>query len=107
MVISSAGTPQNPHSGRLVHPCCLHFCSPAGPWSRAGMGKGKVSELHPRSFPGVVDLETWWPPRQKGREEGALLPFHCRTSGCPAEKGLSTGTLCNGAVCMLRAAGLT
>ena len=49
--------PHNPHSGRLAQPHCLRFCSPAGPWPPAGMGKGRVLELHPRNLVGCMDLK--------------------------------------------------
>ena len=59
------------------------------------MGKVRVLELHPRNLVGYMDLKTWWPLRQKRRGEGTLLPFHGGIRGCPAERGLSMGTLCN------------
>lgn len=85
MVIHLLGhqAPHQPHSGQLVQPGFLHF-------SRSDP---RVSELHLKSLPGGMGLKIWWTLRQKRGEEGTLLPFHCGISGCPAEKGLSMGTL--------------
>jgi len=55
------------------------------------MGKGRVHELHPRNLVGCIDFKTWWPPRQKRREEGTLLPFLGRICGCPAEGAFPWG----------------
>ena len=82
LVISPAGTPQPllwPASPALLPALCRQ---PA-----PGMGKGRVHELYPRNLVECMDLKTWWPPRQKRREEGTLLPFHGGICGCPAERG--------------------
>src|SRR5574341_1895442 len=55
------------------------------------MGKGRVHELHPRNFVGCMGFKTRWPPRQKTREEGTLLPFHGSICGCPAEGAFPWG----------------
>ena len=62
-------------------------------WPPSGRGNGRVLELHLKSLPGGMDLKIWWTLRQKRGKERTLLPFHCGISGCPAEKGLSMGTL--------------
>ena len=45
-----------------------------------------------------MGFKTRWPPRQKTREEGTLLPFHGSICGCPAEGAFpwgTTGSLCS------------
>ena len=86
LVISSAGTPQ-PLLWLAGPALLLALCRPAGPLSPAGMGKGRVHQLHPRNLVGCMDLKTWWPSRQKRREEGTLLPFPGGICGCPADRG--------------------
>ena len=67
------------------------FCMPVGPSPPAGMGKGRVHELHPRNLVGCMDFKPWWPPRQQRRGEGTLLHFHVRICGCPAAWAFSWG----------------
>ena len=69
----------------------LALCRPVGPCPPAGMGKGRVHGLHPRNLVGCMDLKMRWPPRQKRREEGTLLPFHGGICGCPAAWDFSWG----------------
>ena len=82
---------QSPELWRAGPALLLALCRPVGPSPPAGMGKGRVHELHPRNLVGCMDLKTRWPPRQKRREEGTLLPFHGRICGCPAAWDFSWG----------------
>ena len=54
LVISSAGTPQ-PLLWLAGPALLLALCRPAGPLSPAGMGKGRVHQLHPRNLVGCMD----------------------------------------------------
>ena len=82
---------QNPESWLAGPALLLALCRPAGPGAPAGMGKGRVHELHPRNLVGCMDFKPWWPPRQQRRGEGILLPFHGRICGCPAAWAFSRG----------------
>ena len=58
---------QNPESWLAGPALLLALCRPAGPGAPAGMGKGRVHELHPRNLVGCMDFKPWWPPRQQRR----------------------------------------
>ena len=81
---------QNPELWPAGPALLLALCRPGDPWPPAGMGKGRVHQLHPRNLVGCMDLKTRWLPRQK-REEGTLLHFHDRICGCPAEGAFPWG----------------
>ena len=68
--------------------------SPASGTSAAQRALGHLLGWEREGSPNCT-LETWWPPRQKRREKGTLLPFQGGSSGCPTERGLSMVTLCN------------
>ena len=82
---------QNPELWPAGPALLLALWRPAGPWPPAGMGKGRVHELHPRNLVGCMGFKTRWPPRQQTREEGTLLPFHGSICGCPAEGAFPWG----------------